>query len=359
MNRFDPQPRGPHPAGTRSSPTRPAATRARLRAAVLTLAALTAMAAAAGCAAPAQSPSPSPTAPVAGGSAAAQAPAASGSPAASAGTAASTSAPAPCNVYASSLQPLPGSLQITPGSFMATIKKRGYLIAGVDANTYHFEYFNPRNGNFEGFDIDMIRAVAQAIFGDPNKVQYKALTNDERIPDVNDGTVDIVAHTYTITCARLKQVRFSTVYLDPHRRVLVLDSSHANGLNDLGGQKVCATTASDAIGSIEGAPSHPKLVTLPHITDCLVELQQGQVAAICSDDSILASLVAQDPYTKIVGPPLADEPYGLAIADKNSDFVRFVNAVLQNVRTSGAWKADYINWIGGPVPQWPTVGYAS
>jgi polar amino acid transport system substrate-binding protein len=242
---------------------------------------------------------------------------------------------------------------------MATIKKRGYLVAGVDPNTYRFEYFNPRNGNFEGFDIDMIRAVAQAIFGDPDKVQYKALTNGERGPDVNNGTVDIVAHTFTISCARLKQVAFSTVYFDAHRRVLVLDSSKANGLNDLGGQPVCATTGSDAIASIESAPSHPKVVTEPYITDCLVQLQQGKVAAIISDDSILESLTAQDPFTKIVGPDLTDEPYGLAIASTHPEFVRFVNAVLQNVRTSGAWKADYIKWIGGPVPQWPTVGYAS
>jgi polar amino acid transport system substrate-binding protein len=266
-------------------------------------------------------------------------------------------------VYASSLRPLPGPPQASAGPFVATIKQRGYLVAGVDANTYHFEYFNPRNGNFEGFDIDMIEAVAHAIFGSDltHRIQYKSLTNGERIPDLNNGTVDIVAHTYTISCDRLKQVRFSTVYLDAHRRVLVLDSSHANGLSDLGGQPVCATTGSDAIDSIKSASSHPKLVTEPHITDCLVKLQQGQVAAIISDDTILESLAAQDPYTKIVGPPLTDEPYGLAIANTNHDFVRFVNAVLQNERTSGAWKASYAKWVAEPgatIPDPPRVGYA-
>jgi polar amino acid transport system substrate-binding protein len=347
VNRFQTRPPGTHPAGTAST-----VTRARLRAAVLAFAALTAAAVAAGCAAPAASPA----APAASGTAVAtQAPAAPAS-AASASPAASTAAT--CNVYASSLEPSPGSAQVTTGSFMAKIKQRGYLIAGVDANTYHFEYFNPRNGSFEGFDIDMIRAVAQAIFGNPDQVQYKAITNAERGPDVNNGTVDIVAHTYTITCDRLKQVAFSTVYFDAHRRVLVLDSSHANGLNDLRGQSVCATTGSDAIASIESAPSHPKVVTAPYITDCLVMLQQGQVAAICSDNTILESLAAQDPFTKIVGPDLTDEPYGLAIAKDHPDFVRFVNAVLQNERNSGAWKASYVKWVGSPAPKPPPVGYA-
>lgn len=357
MNRFKHRPAGTLPICPRAAGTPSTVTRARLRAAMLALTALTAVAVAAGCAAPAV-PSPPPAS---GTAAATPTSAASGSPAASTGTVASTGAGtgATCDPYASSLMPPPGPPPVTPGSFMATIKKRGYLIAGVDANTYHFEYFNPRNGNFEGFDIDMIRAVAQAIFGDPNKVQYKAITNNERIPDVNNGSVDIVAHTMTITCDRLRQVDFSTVYFDAHRRVLVLDSSRATGLNDLSGQSVCATTGSDAIASIEGSPSHPKVVTAPYITDCLVQLQQGQVAAICSDNTILESLAAQDPFTKIVGPNLTDEPYGLAIAKTHPEFVRFVNAVLRSERTSGAWKASYVKWVGSPAPQWPTVGYAS
>ena len=240
---------------------------------------------------------------------------------------------------------------------MAKIKARRYLIAGVDANTYHFEYFNPRDGNFEGFDIDMIRAVSQAIFGNPNQVQYKAITDAERETDIENGSVDIVAHTMTISCDRLKHVDFSTVYFDAHQQVLVLDGSTVTGAVSLAGQKVCATGGSDSMGGIE--PYHPKAVLVPYITDCLVKLQQGQVAAITTDNSILEGLEAQDPYTKIVGPYLTDEPYGLAIAKTHPDFVRFVNAVLENERTSGAWKASYVKWVGSPAPQPPPAGYAS
>ncbi|HMD22897.1 MAG TPA: transporter substrate-binding domain-containing protein, partial [Streptosporangiaceae bacterium] len=118
-----------------------------------------------------------------------------------ASTARVTSAPS-CNPHASSLRPS-GPPQVTPGSFMAKIRARGYLIAGVDQSTYHFGFLNPLNGQIEGFDIDMIRAVAQAIFGNPNKVQFKAITDAQRIPDILSGAVDIVAHTMTITCARL------------------------------------------------------------------------------------------------------------------------------------------------------------
>ena len=238
---------------------------------------------------------------------------------------------------------------------MAKIRARGFLIAGVDQSTYHFGFLNPLTGQIEGFDIDMIRAVAKAIFGNPDKVEYKAISDAQRIPNIVSGAVDIVAHTMTITCARLQQVDFSSVYFDAAQRVLVLKNSTADNLAALRSQKVCATTGSDSLATIAAAGAVP--VAVPYWTDCLVLLQQGDVAAISTDDSILDGLAAQDPWTKLIGPRLTDEPYGLAISKQHPDFVRFVNAVLQQLRTNGQWTASYAHWIGTPVPAPPPAQY--
>ena len=287
---------------------------------------------------------------------AAAAAAAPGHPAAvRAPRAVSAAAASTCDPKASSLRPA-GPPQVTAGSFMAKIRARGYLIAGVDQSTYHFGFLNPLTGQIEGFDIDMIRAVAQAIFGDPSKVQFKAISDAQRIPDVKDGTVDIVAHTMTITCDRLKDIDFSSVYFDAHQRVLVLKNSSATSLDDLHGQKVCATSGSDSVARISARKAIP--VQVPYWTDCLVLLQQGEVAAVSTDDSILDGLAAQDPWTKLVGPPLTDEPYGLAISKQHPEFVRFVNGVLQQLRTNGQWAASYRHWIGPQVPSVPQAQYA-
>jgi polar amino acid transport system substrate-binding protein len=186
---------------------------------------------------------------------------------------------------------------------------------------------------------------------------YKAISDAQRIPDILNGTVDIVAHTMTITCARLQQVDFSSVYFEAHQRVLVLKSSTADGLADLSGQKVCATSGSDSVTLITHYHAIP--VTVPYWTDCLVLLQQDQVAAISTDDSILDGLAAQDPFTKLVGPELTQEPYGLAISKQHQDFVRFVNAVLAKERADGAWAASYRLWVSTRVPAPPPVAYAS
>ena len=250
-----------------------------------------------------------------------------------------------------------GPPRVAPGSFMARIRARGYLIAGVDPGTYHFGFLNPLDGQFEGFDIDMLHAVAKAIFGDPGKIEFRSIPDAQRIRAVQSGAVDIVAHTMIITCARLSLVDFSTVYFDTGQRVLVPKDSPVTGIGDLGGKKVCATSGSLSLANVRAAPSHPIPVARPYWTDCLVLLQQGDVAAISTDDAILAGLAAQDPATKLAGPRFTNDPYGVAISRQHPDFARFVNAVLAQLRADGQWAASYAHWIGTPVPAPPPARY--
>ena len=276
--------------------------------------------------------------------------------AASTATAVSRTSTASCSPEASSIRPSgPPQALLTSGSFMATIRHRGYLIAGVDQNAAPFGFLDPYTGLHEGFDIDMIQAVAQAIFGSPGHVVYKSISDDQRMPDLENRSVDIVAYTMTITCARLKQVDFSSVYFVAHQRVLVLKNSPARSLTDLRGQKVCATKGSTSVAAIVAAKAIPDPVT--YWTDCLVLLEQGDVAAISTDNTILAGLAKQDPWTELIGPFINNQPYGLAIAKQHTDFVAFVNAVLEQLRTDGQWSASYARWVGTPVPAPPPAEY--
>ena len=321
-----------------------------------------------GAAAPAQGAAQAQGAAPAQGAASAQGAAAVPGSAVAAHVTARAASAATCNPLAS-LRPPAGPPAVTGGSWAARIQARGYLIAGVDQSTYHFGYLNPLDRQIEGFDIDMILAVARAIFG-PSltdsqvraKIHFVAISDNDRIPDVQNGTVDIVAHTMTINCQRLTQVDFSTVYFEAHARVLVLKPAEGSApptLAKLGSEhdKVCATQGSDSVAVIQSYHGIP--VQEPYWTDCLVLLQEGQVAGVTTDDSILDGLAAQDPFTVVTGPNLTDEPYGLAISQSHPDFVRFVNAVLQQERTDGQWAASYARWVGTPVAPIPHAEYAS
>lgn len=246
---------------------------------------------------------------------------------------------------------LPQPSVMPPGSAMAAIQSRGRLRVGVDQNTFLFGYRDPSSGEIVGFDIDMAKTIAKAIFGDANKVQFVAITSAQRIPYLRQGKVDLVVDTMTINCDRWKQVDFSTVYYNAGQRVLVPKNSTATGIADLGGKKVCAAAGSTSIGNIANAASHPIPVSVNDWTDCMVLLQQNQIAAISTDDTILRGLAAQDPNTKLVGAAFTEEPYGMAMSQDAPELVRFVNGVLEQSRQNGEWARIYARWLGtAPTP---------
>jgi polar amino acid transport system substrate-binding protein len=269
-----------------------------------------------------------------------------------------TVAPGSCDPRAS-LRPgtLPPPGRMPAGSTMAQIAQRGRLVVGVDQNNYRFGFRDPHSGELTGFDVDLAREIAKAIFGDPDRIQFRAISSGDRIKAIQDGTVDLVVRTMTMTCERWEQVAFSSEYFTAGQRVLVPHDSAARRIGDLRGRKVCAAAGSTSIRNVAAAGAVP--VSVVDWTDCLVLLQQHQVAAVSTDDSILAGLAEQDPHTRIVGPKFSDEPYGIAISRSHGDLVRFVNAVLERLRADGTWTRLYNRWLTalGPAPTPPAARY--
>ncbi len=260
-------------------------------------------------------------------------------------TGAATQVP-PCDPTASLRPgPVPAAGAMPAGSTMKKIQDRGRLIAGVDQNTFLFGFRNPTSNALEGFDIDRVRDVAAAVFGDPNKVQYKVITSAERINALKNGEVDIVVRTMTATCARLVDINFSAIYYVAGQRLVVDRASQITGIDQLGGKRVCAAKGSTSLNKLRDSPAPPTVVAVDNWSDCLLMLQQGQVVAVSTDDTILAGMVAQDPNIKMVGPRFTEEPYGIGIPKQNEDMVRFVNGVLERSVANGSWAASYGRWL--------------
>jgi polar amino acid transport system substrate-binding protein len=278
--------------------------------------------------------------------------------------AASPSKPEPnCANMTASLRPAGTAPTAIPaGSYAAAIRHRGYLRVGVNAGLLDFGYLNPATGQIEGFEIDLVRQIVKAIFGndDPSHYRLVALTVPQRIPFVQDGRVDIVVDAVTITCERRQEVDFSTVYYDAKQRVLVPVDSSAHSIDAFAGKPVCASAQSTPIQVMNALPHPPRTVGLPQAIDCLVALQEGRIDAISTDDSILLGFKTQDPNTKIIGSSLADVPYGMVISKAHPDFVRFVNGIIAQLRADGTWRRLFDNWLGhipGSNPSLPPAQY--
>lgn len=259
---------------------------------------------------------------------------------------------------------LPAPTALPAGSTMAEIRKRGRLIVGVSADTYLLGSRNPLTGQVEGFDIDLARRVATAIFGDPSKVQLRVITAAQRIPVLKDHEVDMVVRNMTINCARWKDVAFSGVYYESGQKILTVKDSPIKGLADLAGKKVCAPKGTSSMDNLIRLAPRAIPVPADNHTGCLVRFQSGEAEAITGDDTVLAGLAAQDPYAVVLAEKaFTAEPYGIAMPADKVDLVRFVNGVLEQMRTDGSWTKSYNTWLephlgkgtGQPVPTYGRV----
>ena len=191
--------------------------------------------------------------------------------------------------------PLPPAGAMPPGSTMAAIARRGRLVVGVDQNTYQIGFRDPATGRIEGFDIDVAREIARAIFDDPDRIDLRVVDARDRETALMSGQVDVVVRTYSITCERKRSVDFSTVYFVAHQRILVPRGARIDTADDLSGKRVCAATGTTSLANLLAMNPRTVVIGVTAWTDCLVMLQQNQIDAISTDDAVLAGLADQDP----------------------------------------------------------------
>lgn len=255
--------------------------------------------------------------------------------------------------------PAPGDMP--SGSTMAAIVERGRVVAGVSADTYLMGARNPATGQIEGYDIDLVKAMAEAILGDEDAYELRVITASQREPLLQEGEIDLVARNMTINCARWKNIAFSAEYYRSGQKVLVRKSSGIATVADLAGRRVCAPESTSSIELLRRELPEAEAVGAANHTGCLILFQGGQVDAITGDDTVLAGLVVQDPYAQVLEmEPLSDEPYGIGFNAEQTDLVAFANRVLADRISDGEWEVSYDRWLRsslGPAPEPPAQVY--
>ncbi|WP_280717837.1 glutamate ABC transporter substrate-binding protein [Kitasatospora sp. MAP5-34] len=241
------------------------------------------------------------------------------------------------------------------GPKVQEIKKRGTLIVGVDQNSYHWGFRNPQTGRIEGFDIDLARAVAKSILGDPEKVTFKTVPTAKRIDAVKNGQVDLITRTMTITCDRLTQISFSAPYFASGQRLVVPKAAKVTSVaQGLKGKRACVADQSSSqteLARISRGAASVKVVE--NQLDCLVLMQLGQVDATLTDDVLAAAQTSQDPTTELAGETIAPAFMGIAMKKEDTDLVARVNQVLADYRAGGGWQDSYNHWLA------PSMGSSS
>ncbi|NBE52026.1 glutamate ABC transporter substrate-binding protein [Streptomyces boluensis] len=230
--------------------------------------------------------------------------------------------------------------------------KPNKLIVGIDQNSYRWGYRDPSSGKLEGFDITLVRAIADKLLGDPDAVVYRAVPTNQRVEAVESGRVDMVVRTMTINCDRARDVAFSTAYFETGQQLLVPKNSKITGYDSsLKGKRLCLAAGSTAKTELEQESFGADIsTTVPNQLDCLVRLQLREVDGVVTDSALAAGQAAQDPTVHLVGKTFTTEYYGVAMNKDSPDLVRQVNQVLDDYRggegdKDSDWDKAYEKWL--------------
>lgn len=229
------------------------------------------------------------------------------------------------------------------GSTMAAIQEKGEIVIGVKFDVPLFGFKNPTSGEVEGFDTDLGKYVAAKLGVEPKFVEA---ISDNRIPFLQDGTVDLIMSTMTITTDRDAEIDYSRPYFIAHGDIMVPEDSDIAGIDDLAGKKVCTALGSTYEGTIKEQAPEADLKLVDSYSECFTLLQNGQVDALSTDNVILTGFAQQDDSFKLLQADLTTEPYGIGIPDGQTDMKEFLDETLEEMFENGDWQAIYDKWIG-------------
>ena len=221
---------------------------------------------------------------------------------------------------------------IAASTWATAVKNAGvFKIGGVQTSTL-FSLLNEKDGQTRGFDAGIAQLLSNYILGE-NKVEITQVTSDTRESVLQNGQVDAVFATYTITDERKKLVSFAGPYYYTQQAILVLaDNDDIKSVDDLADKNVAVQSGSNGPAILEEFAPKASQQEFKTDEEARQALQQGRVDAYVIDNNMQQSALVREPGKyKIAGKPFGSkEPYGIGLP-LDSDGVAFVNDFLKKI----------------------------
>ena len=234
------------------------------------------------------------------------------------------------------------------GTTMAKLSDAGKITIGVKFDQPGIGFLEPGADAPKGFDIEMGRIIAGALGIDDDGINWKQTVSDNREPFLQDGTVDIVIASYSITDDRRKVVGQAGPYYVTGQQLLVReeDKDSITKPEDTKGKKVCSVTGSTSLQRMEddyGASPVP----FDTYSECVDQLEQGTVDAVTTDGAILLGYAAENPdELEVVGEPFSEERYGIGFSKGDTDMCQFLTDTIKKSFDDGTWADAFEATLG-------------
>ena len=226
------------------------------------------------------------------------------------------------------------------------VKKKGELVCGTLGTSQPFSFQDPATRELVGYDIDMCKLVATKL---GVKIEYKLLSVAARIPELNEGRVDILAANLGYSKDRAEQIAFSHAYYVSPQKLLVRADSPYQTIDSLDGQRVGATKGSSSERQIKERLAKSQVIGYSDSPAAYLALQQKKVEAQFASELIMARLVMQSPPTapvRMIEQAVFNEAWGLGVRKTEGQFLRQVNRALEEAEATGEAKKIFEKWFG-------------
>ena len=240
------------------------------------------------------------------------------------------------------------------------IKSSGSITMGVRESSIPMSY-TTGDSRFDGYHVEICRMILADIKDklgmNTLRINYQPVTSQNRVPLVQNGTVDIECGTTTNNVNRAKDVGFANTLYVEEVRIAVKANSGIKSIAELNGKKVATTTGTTSVQLLR---KHEKAtgVNFDEVfgkdhADSFLLLESGRADAFVMDGSILAGNIANSKNPKdfkIVGEVLATEPIAIMVPKNDPEFKAAVNAAIAKIVANGKMPGLWNKWFLSPIP---------
>ncbi|MBR5914173.1 MAG: transporter substrate-binding domain-containing protein [Selenomonadaceae bacterium] len=218
------------------------------------------------------------------------------------------------------------------------------LKVGVNVGYVPFEFKTDNKKELQGFDIDLIKAVAEKM---NCKVEFHDYVFDDLIDALNKNEVDVIISAMTITGERKAQILFSDPYFNSGLAIVANSNSKINSLSDLEGKIIfveSGTTGADIAKKVKNA----NVLEFDNLMDKFLIIKHWNGAALITDRPVIEYVLSSDKNInglKISGKNLTNEEYGIGIRNSDTKLHQEINNALKNLKNSGEYNKIYNKWF--------------
>jgi glutamate transport system substrate-binding protein len=234
------------------------------------------------------------------------------------------------------------------GTTMADLADAGSIKIGVKTDQPGIGLQEPGADIPTGFDIEIGKILASGLGIEEGDVEWIETVSDNREPFLQNGTVDIVIASYSITDERRQIVGQAGPYYVTGQQLLVreADKESIASPEDTQGMKVCSVTGSTSLElMVDEYGSDP--VPFATYSECVDQLKNETVDAVTTDGAILLGYAAEDPdELEVVGEPFSEERYGVGYSKGDTAMCEYITETIQAAMDDGRWADAFEATLG-------------